>query len=120
MQTVKLNLSNGKTYETEIKELSVGTVKKVIKSIDWEKVMKDSKTDEDFAGKVIASVLGGFDIFEQILCDVFKGLTIEELEEYGTPSEIANALSEIFTYTAFKISSIGAGLKNLIREGAGT
>lgn len=117
---IKLELNNGKTYESEVKELSVGTVKKVIKSIDWEKVLKDSKTDEEFSGKVIASVIGGFDIFEQILCDVFEGLTIEELEAYGTPSQISDALSQIFSYTAFKVSGIGAGLKNLIREGATT
>lgn len=115
---IKLELNNGKTYEAEVKELSVGTVKQVIKSIDWEKVLKDSKNDDEFAGKIIASVIGGFDVFEQILCDVFEGLTIAELENYGTPSQIADALSQIFSYTAFRVSGIGAGLKNLIREEA--
>lgn len=117
-QKVELNLTNGKKYEADIKELSIGTVKKIIKSINWEKAIKSSKSDEEFANNIIMAMAGAWDIFEELLCDVFPGLTVKELDAYGVPSDVANCYSQIFSYTAFKISGIGAGLKNLVRAAA--
>lgn len=115
MQKIFLRLTNNKEYSTEVKELSIGIIKKFLKSIDLEKIMKNSKTDEELIAQLTLSVIGAFDVFENYLVEIFKGLTIEELEEFGTPSEIANTLIDLLNYTAFKISGIGEGLKNLTR-----
>ena len=117
---LELKLSNGKEYKADVKELSVGTIKKLVKAIDVERLVKDSKTEQEFTDGLILSVLGAFSVFEDYLVEVFDGLTIDELEEYGTPSEIAKTLGEVLRYTAFKVSGIGEGLKNLIRAEATT
>lgn len=115
MQTITLKLTNSKIYKTEIKELTIGTIKKFLKSIDLERLIKNSKTDDDLIAQLTLSVIGAFDVFEKYLTEIFEGLTLEELEEYCTPSEVANTLADILKYTAFKFSSVGEGLKNLTR-----
>lgn len=115
---LELKLSNGKEYKADVKELSIGTIKKLIKAIDLEKLIKDSKTEEEFTSGLILCVIGAFGIFEEYLVEIFDGLTIDELEEYGTPSELSNTIGQVLRYTAFKVSGIGEGLKNLVRAGA--
>lgn len=115
MKEVTLKLSNGKEYKANISELPLGVVKNLCKSINLDVIIKDSKSDEDFINKLVFAVIGAYDIFEQYLFTVFKGLTKEELDTYGTASEVGVVLAEILGYTAFKVSGIGAGLKNLIR-----
>lgn len=115
MKEVTLKLSNGKEYKANVSELPLGVIKNICKSINFDALIKESTTDEDFINKLVYAVIGAYDIFEQYLFTVFKGLTKEELDTYGTASAVGEVIAEIFSYTAFKVSGIGAGLKNLIR-----
>jgi hypothetical protein len=114
MKEVELKLQNGKVYKANIAELPIGVVKNITKSINLDQIIKDSKNENDIINKVVFAVIGAYDIFEAHLLNVFDGLTQEELDEFGTPSEIAKTLSEILAYTAFKISGIGESLKKVI------
>lgn len=122
MQKVQLRLrSKGKeikVYEADIDELPIGVIKRLCVSVNIDKIIKDSKTDSDFASTLIGAVIGAYPVFEDYLLQVFPGLTQDELDKYGTPSEVGMAIGAILRYTAFKMSGVGKNLKNLIREEA--
>lgn len=115
MKKITLKLQNGKSYTADLAELPLGVIKNLCKSISLEAILKDSKTDDEFVRRMIIAVMTSFDIFEKHVLTVFEGLTQEELDKYCTASEMAAVLTEILQYTAFKVSGIGAGLKNLVR-----
>lgn len=124
MQKISLTLRKDgkdyKTYTSDIDELSIGLIKRICTAIDIDKIIKDSKDDQQFFTLLTSAVVGAYPIFEEYLLKIFPELTEEELDEYGTPSEVGTTIASLLQYTAFRMSNVGKGLKNLLREGATT
>lgn len=109
-----------KIYTADLAELPLGIIKKIIKSINVDALLRDSKTDAEFTKNLSMGLIGAYPAFERYLLEIFgpAGLTQEELDEYGTPSEIGLTIAEVIRYTIFRLTGVGARLKNLVREEA--
>lgn len=107
---MKLNIYENKkiikTYEADTYDLMYGTVTDIVKVLDLDK-LKNGK-DEEILDVIMQLLMGGLDAVNNLLKDVFEGLTDEELKKTKL-KEIAIVLSEI---VAFTFNQIGTGSKN--------
>ena len=90
-----------KTYTAETYDLMFGTVEDLLDVMDIDNIQADNRTE---LLKAVAKVLAhSMDIVKPLLKDVFEGLTDEELRNTKI-SEIADALSNIVTYSINQIT----------------
>ena len=71
-----------KTYTSQSFRLSTGVVRKIIKQINIDKFVKDGKINEEASVFEIAKIISGsFDVFIEILMDIFPDITEEECDK---------------------------------------
>ena len=103
---LKLNIygkENGKlviekTYHADAYSLMFGTMEDVVRLIDVEKLQSGNINQPEFIGAVAQIVVGSMDVVKPILCEVFEGLTEEELRNTKV-SEIVPIIVNIFKYS---------------------
>lgn len=100
---LKLNIygkENGKitiekTYTADTYSLMFGTMEDIVKLIDVEKLQNGNVNQTEFVGAVAQIVVGSMDILKPILCDIFEGLTEDEIRKTKV-SEIVPIVIDIF------------------------
>lgn len=90
-----------KTYTSQSFRLSTGVVRKIIKQINIEKFVKDGKINEESSVFEIVKVISNsFDVFIEILMDIFPDITEEECENtdvFEVAKLIFAAITEAFS-----------------------
>lgn len=107
---MKLNIYENKkiikTYEADTYDLMYGTVTDLVKALDLDK-LKSGK-DEDILDLIMQFLMNGLDAVNDLLKDIFEGLTDEELKKTKI-KEIAIVLMQIVNFT---FNQIGTSSKN--------
>lgn len=107
---MKLNIYENKkvikTYEADTYDLMYGTVTDLVKALDLDK-LKSGK-DEDILDLIMQFLMNGLDAVNDLLKDIFEGLTDEELKKTKI-KEIAIVLMQIVNFT---FNQIGTSPKN--------
>ena len=100
---LKLNIygkENGKltiekTYTADGYSLMFGTMEDIVRLIDVEKLQNGDTSQPEFVGAVAQIVVGSMDIVKPILCEIFEGLTEDELRNTKI-SEIVPVVIDVF------------------------
>ena len=105
-----------KTYEREDYSIKMKQLKKIIQTIELDKLGKllNGKTKEKNVELVnLASdfVLNSWETVQVLVCDIFEGMTEEEYENTYL-QEVANVLIALGKYTVNTIGIAGRGSKN--------
>lgn len=107
---MKLNIYENKkvikTYEADTYDLMYGTVTDLVKALDLDK-LKSGK-DEDILDLIMQFLMNGLDAVNDLLKDIFEGLTDEELKKTKI-KEIAIVLMQMVNFT---FNQIGTSPKN--------
>lgn len=119
---LKLNVYNDydeivKTYKKDSYLIKMGFLKKFIKTIDIEKLSKTLSAVNSFDNNIILMKMGtsivteSYEIIQDLMKQVFKGLTEEEYENVPV-KDIAKVLIDLIKYTVETISVLGVDEKN--------
>ena len=110
---LKINIYNDndevvKTYTKETYSIKMGFLKRIVKTLDIETIVSafSGNTMEDNIELIkVASnfVCSSYDTIQELMKDIFKGLTNEEYENVSI-NEVANVLVNLVKYT---VSTIG-------------
>lgn len=105
-----------KTYEREDYSIKMKQLKRIIKTLELDKVGKllIGKTKENDVELVKLAndfVLNSWETVQVLVCDIFKGMTEEEYEDTYL-QEVANVLIALGKYTVDTIGIAGRGSKN--------
>lgn len=118
---VTLNVYNqkgsvDKLYSVDFRSLRTGTVKRLYKAVEPEKLM-GLKTADEVTDYLTRKAISLFPIFQDILFEVFPELTEEELDNGTEISEIAATVGTLIALTITKLSGVGAHVKKVLLEG---
>lgn len=96
-----------KTYECEAYDLMFGTLEDFLSVID-ERLLTEGISDFDFAKIGLSVVKNSLGQIKPLLCDVFDGLTEEELRNTKA-TELIGVVIAIAKYSFAEIKGIGTG-----------
>lgn len=118
--TLTLTSPSGELYTKEAPATSirVGTVKKVLKALDVENLLKASKTPDDFITAIAGGVIASYPIFEEELLKIFPDLMPEELDGNCTLTSVAECIAHLLTFTLTDLAHVGDRLKKKLAENA--
>lgn len=106
-----------KKYEADMEALPLRVVKDLIKVINIEKIIKESKTDDELIMKVGGAIIMSYNTFEKYLITIFEGLTEEELLDTSV-TDVAKTITSIVNFTIMKLTGVGEDLKKILRANA--
>ena len=92
-------------------QLRTGTIKRIFAAIDVDKILKDSKTTQDFIANLTGVMLASYPIFEAELLTIFPDITKEDLDEKTTIEDVAVAITDLILYTFDGLANIGDRIK---------
>ena len=88
-------------------QLRTGTIKRIFAAVDVDKILKDSKTTQDFIANLTGVMLASYPIFEAELLTIFPDVTKEDLDEKTTIEDVAVAITDLILYTFDGLAHIG-------------
>lgn len=105
-----------KTYEREEYSIKMKQLKKIIKTLELDKIGKllDAKTQEENVLLINVTsqlVLNCWETVQELVCNIFTGMTEEEYENTNV-QEVAGVLIALGKYTINTIGIAGRGSKN--------
>ena len=92
-------------------QLRTGTIKRIFAAVDVDKILKDSKTTQDFIANLTGVMLASYPIFEAELRAIFPDVTKEDLDEKTTIEDVAVAITDLILYTFDGLAHIGDRIK---------
>ena len=92
-------------------QLRTGTIKRIFAAVDVDKILKDSKTTQDFIANLTGVMLASYPIFEAELLAIFPDITKEDLDEKTTIEDVAVAITGLSLYTFDGVAHIGDRIK---------
>ena len=92
-------------------QLRTGTIKRIFAAVDVDKILKDSKTTQDFIANLTGVMLASYPIFEAELLAIFPDVTKEDLDEKTTIEDVAVAITDLILYTFYGLAHIGDRIK---------
>lgn len=92
-------------------QLRTGTIKRIFAAVDVDKILKDSKTTQDFIANLTGVMLASYPIFEAELLTIFPDVTKEDLDEKTTIEDVAVAITDLILYTFDGLAHIGDRIK---------
>ena len=103
-------------YKRNSYSIRMGQLKKIIETLDLERVAKwyksKEKTSNEEALEIASNlVLGSYERVKELIQDIFPGLTDEEYENVRL-NEVAQVLINAGKYALTNVSILGSGRKN--------
>lgn len=108
---------NGEVIEersTDFRSLRVGTVKRLFKIIDVDRLIKECKTGQDIVNYLMARVATMSGLFEDIVKDMFD-LTDEQYDKQVEMDDLVAVIHILIAESMRRLETTEEGLKNLLR-----
>lgn len=112
---IKLNIYKRdkivKTYSTKSLYITTGTVEKIFKETDVDKLLAENTTQEKVGREILKICVKGFPNFKDTILDIFEGMTEEE---WGNThiDEIARVIFLILQNALASLNGINVNEKN--------